>query len=537
MFKKKKKSKELYLNCFGKIKENTFNFQLIETYFRNKKHENCFQVLSDKTCQDLDFDELFMFLDRTQSKVGQQYFYNKLRCIPSNQDHINRSEELIKSFSEDVEFRKKTQKHLQPLSNINSHYVSSLFQDEHIKEPKWFFMIRILSFTSLLSLLLLPFNGNLLFVLIGVFIINLGIHYWNKRNLYYNLKSIPALLKLSDTAKLLFEEDCFKELNPKLKLSINVVDKLRYRMKFFKLGGSTVSDFEAAIWMLVELLKTMFLLEPLLLFGILRQLDTKRKELEDLFIFVGEIDTLISIASLRAGADKYCLPVITEEDTIIVAEELYHPLMINAVANSICVNKKSILLTGSNMSGKTTFIRTIGINALTTLTLNTCFGNSFSLPRLRIFSAIRISDDLLNDRSYYFEEVLTIKEMLDESKSDATNLFLLDEIFKGTNTVERISAGKAVLSSMTQSNNFVFVSTHDIELADLLQEQYELYHFSETVGNKTVDFDYKLKEGKLKNRNAIKILQLNDYPDCVINEANEIANELDQVFANPIHSY
>ena len=535
MFKKKKKSEELYLNSFGKIKDDTFNFDLIERYFRNKKQENSFHVLSDKTCQDLDFDELFMFLDRTQSKVGQQYFYNKLRCIPSNQDHINCSEELISAFRKDQEFRTNTQKQLDRLSNSNSYYISSLFQDNHIQPPKWFFMIRLLSFTSVLSLLLLPFNGNLLFVLLGVFVINMGVHYWNKRNLYLNLKSIPALLKLSDTAKILFEEACFKELNPKLKLSINVVDKLRFRMKFFKLGGSTVSELEAAIWMVMELVKTMFLLEPLLLFGILRHLDTKRKELEDLFIFVGEIDSLISVASLREGADKYCLPVITEEDTIIIAEELYHPLLINAVANSIRAYNKSILLTGSNMSGKTTFIRTIGINALTALTLNTCFGNSFSLPRLRIFSAIRISDDLLNDRSYYFEEVLTIKEMLDESKSDMTNLFLLDEIFKGTNTVERISAGKAVLSSMTQSNNFV--STHDIELADLLQEQYELYHFSETVGNKTVDFDYKLKEGKLKNRNAIKILQLNDYPDCVINEANEIANELDQVFANPIHSY
>lgn len=119
--------------------------------------------------------------------------------------------------------------------------------------------------------------------------------------------------------------------------------------------------------------------------------------------------------------------------------------------------------------------------------------------------------------------------MIDKSNDGNLNLFLLDEIFKGTNTVERISAGKAVLSSLNKENNIVFVSTHDIELADLLKNEYDLYHFSEIVDNKTVDFDYKLKEGKLKNRNAIRILQINDYPENIIKEAIEISEELDKI--------
>jgi len=181
------------------------------------------------------------------------------------------------------------------------------------------------------------------------------------------------------------------------------------------------------------------------------------------------------------------------------------------------------------MSGKTSFIRTIGINVITGLTINTCFANQFSMPRMRVFSAIRISDDLLNDKSYYFEEVITIKEMIDKSEDEKSNLFLLDEIFKGTNTIERISAGKAVLSFLAKGNNLVFVSTHDIELADILNDAFDFYHFSETVDKKTVDFDYKLKSGKLKTRNAIKILQINKYPEKIINESIEISNELDKI--------
>ena len=244
-----------------------------------------------------------------------------------------------------------------------------------------------------------------------------------------------------------------------------------------------------------------------------------------MFCFVGQIDSLISIANLRTGLESYCLPIINDKEILVSASNIYHPLIKGCITNSIDVISKSILLTGSNMSGKTTFIRTIGLNLITGLTLNTCFAESIRIPRIRVFSI----DDLLNDKSYYLEEVLTIKEMIDNSKNIKINLFLLDEIFKGTNTIERISAGKAVLSSLSKNNNIVFVSTHDIELTGMLTDDYDLYHFSEFVDDKNVDFDYKIKEGKLKNRNAIRILQINDYPNNVIKEAIEISKKLDKI--------
>ena len=300
-------------------------------------------------------------------------------------------------------------------------------------------------------------------------------------------------------------------------------------MSFFQLEAKLQGDLEAAFWVVLEIFKIAFLLEPLLLFGVLKRLDSKRKEIEDVFSFVGLIDSLISIASLRKGLGMYCVPVVNEGNIRIVAKQIYHPLIIDCVPNSISVVDKSILLTGSNMSGKTSFIRTIGLNIIIGLTINTCFAKSMTIPRAQIFSAIRISDDLMNDRSYYFEEVLTIKEMIQNAANAKPNIFLLDEIFKGTNTIERISAGKAVLSSLCKNNSVVFVSTHDIELADMLSDNYELYHFSEIVGDRNVDFDYKLKTGKLKKRNAIRILQINDYPDTVIAEAIEISKTLDEI--------
>ncbi len=528
-FKRKKGANERLEESFGKIKDDSFDFDSIENYFRNKDNSGAYQVLSDKTCNDLDFDDLYMFLDRTNSRVGEQYLYNKLRTITVDKQQTKLDEAIIDKLSKDLELRVSIQKKLERLKHKDAYYITTLFQDKHQNPPNWFFLIKLLSFASFVCLILSFIDPLFFVVLIGIFCVNCVIHFRNKSNLVKYVSSIPQLLRLNSVASYLFANPLFKKLNPNISKSIKLINDVKNRMSFFQLEARFQGEFEIIAWFLFEIFKTLFLLEPLLLFGVLKRLDTKREDIEDVFRFVGHIDMLISIASLRHGLDTFCIPIINNNDEIN-AYEISHPLIYNCRSNTIQVSKKSILLTGSNMSGKTSFIRAIGLNVITGLTINTCFAKSFTFPLLKVFSAIRISDDLMNDKSYYFEEVLTIKEMLLESRSGKRNLFLLDEIFKGTNTVERISAGKAVLSALTKGNNKVLVSTHDIELTDMLSEGYELYHFSETVNNKTIGFDYKLKEGKLKNRNAIRILEINNYPKEVVNEAMELSKELDKTY-------
>jgi hypothetical protein len=530
MFGSKKKIRERLAESYGKIKNESFNFESIEKYFRNKDHTNAFQILSDKTCNDLYFNELFIFIDRTTSRVGQQFLYNTLRTIPTDYNQFVKQELLIEKIKSDPGLRLKFQIILDQLSRENVYFITSLFQDEHLKKPEWFFILPLLSFTIVLSLVMLPFIPQSFFVLLGVIIINTVIHYWNKKNLYEYLGSIPQLLKLNVAAKELLKNNVLAGINPELPSSIRIIDKVKNRMAFFRLEAKLQGDAGVIFWSMLELVKMVFLLEPLLLFEVLKQLDTKRKEIEEVFSFVGYIDSLISISSLRQGLNSFCVPEIKDKCKVLEVTDMYHPLIVNCIPNSINCDNRSILLTGSNMSGKTSFIRSIGINAITGQTINTCFAKRFNLSRLRIYTAIRINDDLMNDKSYYFEEVLTIKQMIEQSQKPDSNLFILDEIFKGTNTIERISAGKAVLSYLNSRNNIVFVSTHDIELADMLSDTYELHHFSEQVNNKTVDFDFKLKSGKLKNRNAIRILEINDYPEEVIAEAIKISLELDKTF-------
>ncbi|MTI29404.1 DNA mismatch repair protein MutS [Cytophagales bacterium RKSG123] len=384
-------------------------------------------------------------------------------------------------------------------------------------------MVPLLFFLNLILLGSMFFYPIMIIGLIGGVWVSLGVHYWNKNNLFQYLGAIPQLSKLSRVSKELFKISILRQANPNLYSSISSIDKLKKYFLFFKTEPKIPDDFTYVI----ELIRAVFLLEPLLLFRMLKRLDSKRKAIENLYLFVGQIDFLMSIASLRKGLEVYCHPNIKADNKSMIVKEAYHPLIVDCEKNDLRIDKRSILLTGSNMSGKTSFIRTIGINVITGLTLNTCFASHFSMPRMKLYSALRISDDLINSKSYYFEEVLTIKDMIDTSTEEVANLFLLDEIFKGTNTVERISAGKAVLSTLNKADNIVFVSTHDIELADLLRNEYDLFHFSEKIGGKTVDFDYKLKEGKLRKRNAIKILEINEFPSDVVLEARKIAEEID----------
>jgi hypothetical protein len=224
MFETKKKIKKRLIESFGKVKKDSFYFESIEKYFRNKDHTSAFQILSDKTCNDLDFNELFMFVDRTTSKVGQQFLYDTLRTIPSDGDKFIKQENLIEQLTKDQNLRLKLQVHLDKLARDSTYFITSLFQDEHIKKPKWFFIIPVLSFTSLLCILMLPFTPQYFYVLLGVIIINMAIHYWNKRNLYEYLGSIPQLLKLNMIAKELLKYKLLTQISPDLPESIKIID-------------------------------------------------------------------------------------------------------------------------------------------------------------------------------------------------------------------------------------------------------------------------------------------------------------------------
>ena len=197
----KKRAGTVLTDTYHQIKEDVFSFGKIERYFLLSKKDDVFQTISDRTYEDLDLEDVFKFIDRTASKVGQQYLYNLLRTIPLNDSRSERLEYLIKIFNEDPDLKKAVLHEISSLNDDNSYYIASLFLEKYIPKPNWFLIIQILSGISICSVLLAFIFPQLFIFLIFLLPVNFGFHYWNKNNLYRYGNSIPKLLRLNQIAK------------------------------------------------------------------------------------------------------------------------------------------------------------------------------------------------------------------------------------------------------------------------------------------------------------------------------------------------
>ena len=203
---------------------------------------------------------------------------------------------------------------------------------------------------------------------------------------------------------------------------------------------------------------------------------------------------------------------------------LYHPLLQEAVANDLNA-KKGVLLTGSNASGKSTFLRAVAVNALLSQTVHTCAAASYEAPFYRIYSSMSLRDDLAGGDSYYMVEIKSIKRIIDHvgQKNERPVLCFVDEVLRGTNTVERIAASTQIMKKLAAGSALCFAATHDIELTKLLRQEYDNYHFEERIEEDDIFFPYLLMEGPASTRNAIALLRMLQYDEDITDEAEAMA--------------
>jgi DNA mismatch repair ATPase MutS len=248
---------------------------------------------------------------------------------------------------------------------------------------------------------------------------------------------------------------------------------------------------------------------------------------------VGDIDTAMSVAVWREGTREWTRPRFRPEGSLTVSD-LRHPLIDDAVPNSITLEQGAgVLITGANMSGKSTFLRTVGVNAILAQALNTCLAREYTGPVLEVRSCIGRSDDLMSGKSYYLVEVEALLGLVRSSESDRPHLFLLDELFRGTNAVERVAAGHAVLQELLETASglkphVAIVATHDGELVALLPALYGPYHFGDSVDSDGLMFDYRLKPGPATTRTAIALLRQCGAPERLLDRATNTAGMLDR---------
>lgn len=317
----------------------------------------------------------------------------------------------------------------------------------------------------------------------------------------------------------------------KTDLELESIERLRdYKTLLKKINRKTGSFYNKVgldTDIFYELISTVTLHEAMLFLSIKDLVNENKENLCKLYFILGDIDNEIALSNLYYNLDLVCKADVADktEEISIEGEELHNPIIYlkdkeESVGNTFKFTK-DILLTGSNASGKSTFLRTIGINHLMAKTLGFVVAKKFKTTDTDIFTSIDIKDSIEEKTSYFMAEAKTIKKMID----NPGNIYLLDEVFKGTNTIDRISAASSTLDYLSKQG-FVVAATHDIELTNILEKDFCNYHFEEVVTKDEIKFDYKLKEGRAATRNAIRILEMYDYPEIITKKAREKSEEI-----------
>lgn len=524
--KKKKQILKDLKDSWGKEKTEPINFDRASWYSTYVK-EKVFHTLSHQTMADIDFDQLFAKIDRTTSKIGQQFLYNKLAKPTGNLEELEKLKEQADFFTTHQEIREKVQTELIKLNSNESYSVVLLLNDKLVEKPAWFKWLSLdLLILAVLLILSIKVSVCLILALLLITFNATYLNYWNKKHLLIFTKSLSQLNILINVSRKLVKEKIPFEAD-KIKNAIPMFRKFQRRIGILyqDFSQNNQGDLSQVPLYLFEIIKAIFLIEIFTFFKLIKLIENNQNDILNLYQYVGSIDIAIAVASLRES-EQVCEPQFTEPHKGIEIKGIRHPLIKNCIENEVKLDQKSMLITGSNMSGKSTFLRTVAINSLLAQTIYTCFAEFYSAPFFKLHTSIRIDDNLFQGKSYFLEEVDVMSTLIEAVKNPDQNLFILDEVFKGTNTIERIAAAKAILSHLNRDQNLTFVATHDIELSNMLAEEYDLYHFTETITNNELIFDHKLKEGPLKTKNAIKILEISNYPKEIIQEALQISKDL-----------
>jgi hypothetical protein len=239
-----------------------------------------------------------------------------------------------------------------------------------------------------------------------------------------------------------------------------------------------------------------------------------RQNINDWFDAIGNFETLSSFATLSFNHKEWCYPTLTPNHFLINGKNIGHPL-INAakrVNNNIDIKSREelMLITGSNMAGKSTYLRSIGINTVLAMAGAPVCATGFTLSPVQIISSMRIADNLEESTSTFYAELKKLKAIIDKVNNSEKIFILLDEILRGTNSLDRHTGSVALVKQLIKHQAACIIATHDVELAKL-KDSYPSnilnYHFDAQVDKDELYFDYKLKEGICTSLNASVLMK------------------------------
>lgn len=496
----------------------------ISRYFR--AHEDTGFHIDDITWNDLDMDEVFKRMNYTYSAAGEEYLYYLLRTPMQDTDKAEILEKHVDYFIRNKEERIAYQTLFAQIGKTGKYsiydyldYLNLLGERNNGKH-----YLGILA--MVLSLAVMCFSVQYGIILLVVAVSQNIISYFKYKNeidpyiisFGYILKMIQNVEKMEKLPAGAFAEE-MEELK-----------SCRKKMGQFKAGSYIImspSRMNASgnpLELVMDYIRMVFHIDLIKFNLMLSEVRKNKESIDKMLTIIGYMEAAIAIGAFRASLETYCLPRFDRRRGM-KAENMYHPLLEKPVKNSI-LTEKGVLLTGSNASGKSTFLKTVAVNAILAQTVHTCMADSYSAGLYRIMSSMALRDNLSGGDSYYIVEIKSLKRILNQIEEEGTAvLCFVDEVLRGTNTVERIAASTQILKSLSKANVLCFAATHDIELTHLLEKYYNNYHFEEEIIDDDVVFHYQLLKGRATTRNAIKLLGVMGYEREIIREAEKMAED------------
>ncbi|MDU4939089.1 MAG: DNA mismatch repair protein MutS [Clostridium sp.] len=480
--------------------------------------------IDDQTWNDLNMNDIYEEIDKTYSTPGEQVLYSIFKNPLMSEEKLNKRSELIDYFIENQDLTTEIRFNLFKLGHDKKNRLLEMISDKLPVNKQKYWLYKVLGNFIPIALIVLAFifqEPRLNLLLLVSVLVNIEIN----RKEREIIKS-HGLSYLSDL--FITSEKICKIKDPKIS---HYVENLNYNLENITSlkNGTIVIKIINAFGGLLELLSIPFLLEETTFYKISDKIEENAGEIYRIYYLIGELDALTAIASYKAcNKSKLSKPRFINENQLKVVDGV-HPVLKKPVPNSISIDGKGIVLTGTNMSGKSTFLRMLGANIVLAQTMNFVMAKEYEGCFLNIVSSIAPKDDINAGKSYYLAEAESILRIIKALEKDVTVFCPIDEIFRGTNPVERISSSAEILSYINERNAIAIVATHDRELTDMLKDEYEFYYFSEDIDDNTgLSFDYKLKKGVSKTRNAIRLLEYIGYPNEIIQKSYKRSEELEK---------
>lgn len=466
-------------------------------------------------------NSLFQWINTCSTTIGRVKLKKLLAYPDLSLDNIIERQKAAVELSKNLQWRQRFQgegrNFFKDKENNEELFAWARHKEALLQKSYLKIAVTLLPVLTMISIICYIINRSigysipLIFIAINIVALKLGERVRNegldtifkyKRiiNMYYNMI-------------LLIENKAFNSaLLNKLKEKLILKDSVKASEAINKLSRITnrISDRSNAFSIILNIL---YLRDYKLLIDLEKWKREYEEDIENWLKVIGEFEALCSLAVINFDNPQWTLPKLNNSNLVITAKNIAHPLLdSNKVDNNMIMgNPYSVLLiTGSNMSGKSTFLRTIGINLVLAYAGSLVCAKSFACPLMNIYTCMRISDNLEKSISSFYGEILRIKMIVNAAKEGKPIFFLLDEIFKGTNSIDRHLGAETLINNLSTKNTLGLVSTHDLELGSLEDRNSKVknYHFEEYYEDDKIHFDYKLKDGVSTTRNAVYLMKL-----------------------------